>query len=66
MGDPTRTAREVVELYNLSLWNDHNFDLALELVADTVIRHGGVPRRRRRDHRDVKRRGQAGAVVVTP
>jgi predicted SnoaL-like aldol condensation-catalyzing enzyme len=39
MGDPTRTAREVVELYNLSAWNDRDFDMALELVADTVIRH---------------------------
>jgi hypothetical protein len=37
-GDPTRTAREVVELYNLSVWNDRDFDLALELVADAVIR----------------------------
>ena len=39
MGDSTRTAREVVELYNLSVWNERNFELADELVADTVIRH---------------------------
>ena len=39
IGDPTRTAREVGELYNLSVWNDRNFDLAIELVADTMIRH---------------------------
>jgi predicted SnoaL-like aldol condensation-catalyzing enzyme len=39
MGDPTRTAREVVELYNLSVWNERDFDLAVELVADTMIRH---------------------------
>jgi predicted SnoaL-like aldol condensation-catalyzing enzyme len=39
MGDPTRTAREVVELYNLSVWNERDFDLADDLVADTVIRH---------------------------
>jgi hypothetical protein len=39
MGDPTRTAREVVELYNLSVWNESNFDMADELVADTMIRH---------------------------
>jgi ketosteroid isomerase-like protein len=35
----TRTAREVVELYNLVVWNERNFDLADELFADTVIRH---------------------------
>ncbi|OBA77268.1 polyketide cyclase [Mycobacterium sp. 1554424.7] len=34
-----RTAREVVELYNLVVWNERNFDLAEELFADTVIRH---------------------------
>jgi len=39
MGDPTRTAREVVELYNLSVLNERNFDMADELVADTMIRH---------------------------
>jgi len=36
----TRTAREVVELYNLVVWNERNFDLAGELFADNVIRHG--------------------------
>jgi predicted SnoaL-like aldol condensation-catalyzing enzyme len=35
-----RTAREVVELYNLVVWNEHNLTLAQELFADTVIRHG--------------------------
>ena len=39
MGVPTRSAREVVELYNLSIWNERNFDIADELVADTIIRH---------------------------
>ena len=34
-----RTAREVVELYNLVVWNERNFDLADELMGDTVIRH---------------------------
>ncbi len=34
----TRTAREVVELYNLVVWNERNIDLAEELFADTVIR----------------------------
>ncbi len=34
-----RTAREVVELYNLVVWNEHNLSLAEELFADTVIRH---------------------------
>ncbi|ORW97077.1 polyketide cyclase [Mycobacterium sp. IEC1808] len=34
-----RTAREVVELYNLVVWNERNYDLAEELFADTVIRH---------------------------
>ena len=35
----TRTAREVVELYNLVVWNERDLDLARELFADTVIRH---------------------------
>ena len=35
----TRTAREVVELYNLRVWNERDFDLAEELMGDTVIRH---------------------------
>jgi predicted SnoaL-like aldol condensation-catalyzing enzyme len=35
----TRTAREVVELYNLVVWNECNIDLAGELLADNVIRH---------------------------
>ena len=34
-----RTAREVVELYNLVVWNERNFELAEELMGDTVIRH---------------------------
>jgi predicted SnoaL-like aldol condensation-catalyzing enzyme len=35
----TRSAREVVELYNLVVWNERYFDLAEELMGDTVIRH---------------------------
>lgn len=35
----TRTAREVVELYNLVVWNERNFELADELMGETVIRH---------------------------
>ncbi|HYB82632.1 MAG TPA: nuclear transport factor 2 family protein [Mycobacterium sp.] len=35
----TRTAREVVELYNLVVWNECNIELAGELFAETVIRH---------------------------
>lgn len=36
---PTWTARTVVELYNLVVWNERNIDLAEELLGDTVIRH---------------------------
>ena len=35
-----RTAREVVELYNLVVWNERDLRLAEELFADNVIRHG--------------------------
>ncbi len=35
----TRTAREVVELYNLVVWNERDLALAEELFADNVIRH---------------------------
>ena len=35
----TRTAREVVEQYNLVVWNQRDFALAEELLGDTVIRH---------------------------
>jgi predicted SnoaL-like aldol condensation-catalyzing enzyme len=35
----TRTAREVVELYNLVVWNECNIGLAEELFGDNVIRH---------------------------
>jgi predicted SnoaL-like aldol condensation-catalyzing enzyme len=35
----TWTAREVVEQYNLVVWNERNMALADELFADTVIRH---------------------------
>jgi len=34
-----RTAREVVELYNLVVWNEQNLELAEELFGDSVIRH---------------------------
>ncbi|BBY64762.1 nuclear transport factor 2 family protein [Mycolicibacterium helvum] len=33
------TAREVVELYNLVVWNDRDVVLAEELLGDNVIRH---------------------------
>lgn len=36
----TRTAREVVELYNLVVWNERDLALAAELFGDSVIRHG--------------------------
>jgi|SRR5271155_3418986 len=39
MSAATRTAREVVELYNLVVWNTCNLVLAEELFADSVIRH---------------------------
>jgi len=35
----TWTAREVVEQYNLVVWNERNLELAQELFADKVIRH---------------------------
>ncbi len=34
-----RTAREVVELYNLVVWNERDLNLADELLGETVIRH---------------------------
>ena len=34
-----RSAREVVELYNLVVWNERDFALADELMGETVIRH---------------------------
>lgn len=34
-----RTAREVVELYNLVVWNKRDFALAEELIGDTITRH---------------------------
>ncbi|ORA20993.1 nuclear transport factor 2 family protein [Mycobacterium arosiense] len=36
---PTWTARTVVELYNLVVWNERNIELAEDLLGDTVIRH---------------------------
>lgn len=35
----SRPAREVVELYNLVVWNERDFALADELMGDSVIRH---------------------------
>jgi predicted SnoaL-like aldol condensation-catalyzing enzyme len=35
----TRSAREVVELYNLVVWNKRDFALADELMGEMVIRH---------------------------
>lgn len=34
-----RTARQVVELYNLVVWNECNLELAEQLLGDNVIRH---------------------------
>jgi predicted SnoaL-like aldol condensation-catalyzing enzyme len=39
MSPAARSARKVVELYNLVVWNERNLDLAEELVGDTVTRH---------------------------
>jgi predicted SnoaL-like aldol condensation-catalyzing enzyme len=39
MSAVARTAREVVELYNLVVWNEGDFALAEELLGDTVTRH---------------------------
>lgn len=36
----TRSAREVVEAYNLLVWNRRDFALAEELLGEHVIRHG--------------------------
>lgn len=36
---PTRSARDVVEQYNLVVWNKRDLNLAEELFADNVIRH---------------------------
>lgn len=35
----TRTARDVVEQYNLVVWNQRDVDLAGELLGENVIRH---------------------------
>lgn len=35
----TWTAREVVEQYNLVVWNERDLGLAQELFADNVVRH---------------------------
>jgi SnoaL-like domain len=39
MSTSTRSAREVVELYNLVVWNKRDFALAEELIGATVTRH---------------------------
>ena len=39
MSGPTRTAREVVEQYNLVVWNQRDFALAEDLMGEDVIRH---------------------------
>ncbi len=39
MSAAPRTAREVVELYNLVVWNKRDFALADELIGDTITRH---------------------------
>lgn len=51
----SRTAREVVELYNLVVWNERDFELANDLFAETVIRHEveqAVDRVRRNQRRE--------------
>jgi len=35
----TRSARQVVELYNFVAWNKRDYELAGELFADSVVRH---------------------------
>ncbi|CAN5531014.1 hypothetical protein BH09ACT8_BH09ACT8_58950 [soil metagenome] len=39
MSSTVRTAREVVEQYNLVVWNQRDFALAEELMGETVTRH---------------------------
>ena len=39
MTERTRTAREVVEDYNLVVWNQRDFALAEDLMGDSVIRY---------------------------
>ncbi len=39
MTSSVRTAREVVELYNLVVWNERDLALADELMGDSVTRH---------------------------
>ncbi len=39
MSSSKRSAREVVELYNLYLWNKRQLGLADELIAETMVRH---------------------------
>ncbi|WP_179469756.1 nuclear transport factor 2 family protein [Mycolicibacterium vinylchloridicum] len=39
MTSTSRSAREVVELYNHVVWGQRDFALADELMGDTVIRH---------------------------
>lgn len=40
MSTRVRSAREVVELYNYAVWNERDFALADDLLADEVVRHG--------------------------
>jgi ketosteroid isomerase-like protein len=44
---PVRSAREVVEVYNLIAWNNRDLALAGELLVDTVTRHDVVEARTR-------------------
>ena len=48
--------RDVVERYNLELWNHRRFDLGHELLGEQVVRHGPTGR-------DVLSRDQAIARV---
>jgi hypothetical protein len=51
----TRTAREVVELYNFVVWNQRDFALARELFGESVVRHEVGEARTLTRHEAVKR-----------
>ena len=57
MSIAVRTAREVVELYNLELWNNRQFELADELIAD----NDDSPRGRRGAHPDAGAGASSGS-----
>ena len=39
MSPAARSARKVVELHNLVVWNECDLDLAEELIGETIVRH---------------------------